>query len=245
MPVRQVQGLGRRAEHKPEQRRHLMRDHTMQGVTVVRKNTYWPMFSFPLDQGATGTCVGFGTKHWELSAPIIQTTRMGPPTGFDFYEAATTRDAWHNGRPDLTHQDGTSVNAAMLALRDVFGYIDHFDWAFNVDDIIDFLCTHGPVILGVNWYSSMFTTDEEGILAITTGAKIEGGHCLCANQADIKRGLIGGPNSWGRPADFGKLNVRTGLRDGRWYMPLELIDRLVAREEGEAAASNEIRKVAS
>lgn len=234
----QAQGLGFRREAAPRRANFPLSAQLPE--TIVRRNHYWPMFGLPLDQGATGTCVGHGGKHWEISVPVIRTQRLGPPTAIDLYLAATTRDPWHNGQPDTSLQDGTSVNALMLALRDQYKLIGAFDWELSrVDPVLDFLSEVGPVIIGVNWYDSMFRTDQEGFLHLPTTARIAGGHCLCINGIDIKRGFVYGPNSWGQPADFGRFNPNTGRSDGRFRMSFELLARLIG-EDGEACAAREL-----
>ena len=219
-----------------------LRPRLLRDGPVVRRNRYFPMFGWPLDQGMTGTCCGFAGKHWGLSAPVIQHRRLGPPTGIDLYLAATKRDPWHGGQRDTSLQDGTSLTALMLALRDEFGHIAEFLWTNEVDDIIDYMSRDdgGPVILGLPWGRSMMRTDQEGIVRVNRAEDFIGGHAICANRLNWKQGRIEGPNSWGRPADFGKLNPATGLSDGRFRFDLDDLRWLMERS-GDAVIARERR----
>lgn len=242
-----VPGLGWKMNEDPRKADHPLKARL--ATPAPLRNISWAMFTHPLNQGMTSCCVGFATKHWELIAPVIRTRVLGPPTGVDFYLAATKRDPWHNGQPDTTLQDGTSITAMMLALRDEFHLIEGFDWTDKVDDILQFLCspTGGPVVLGLPWLNSMFTTPPDGILKVDTTSGWAGGHAIAASLLSISRPgegtdpIIGGPNSWGRPADFGKLDPKTGMRDGRWRMHVEDL-RTLLREGGDACAARELRR---
>lgn len=210
-------------------------------ATVKRRNVHLLMPGYPLDQGSTSTCCGHGGKHWELTAPVRRTKRLGPPTAIDIYLAATKRDPWHNGQPDTSLQDGTSITAVMLGLRDEFGLIESFDWTDNVDEIIDHLCSEGgnAPVLGLPWLNSMFTTTPEGFVTVDWSSGMAGGHCLAMDSVNVTRGFASGPNSWGRPADFGKINPKTGLSDGRWRIDLDDLRRLLA-EGGDACVAREV-----
>ncbi len=234
-------GLGRIPERKPEQDRHPLRAR-LADVPVVRRNKRWPSFTWPLDQGRTGTCCGHGGKHWEITAPVIRTKRLGPPTAIDIYLKATTFDPWHGGKPDATLQDGTSVNAVMLALREL-GYVAEFIWEFDdLDPILDYVSTTSGVILGIDWPEAWFTTTPEGFLRdLGPNEDWVGGHCIFCDEVNFTRGYIGGPNSWGRPIDFGKVNPKTGLSDGRWRMSFEAAREVIIRRNGECCAAIETR----
>jgi hypothetical protein len=240
MPA-QTQGLGWRMKEDPRKADHPLRV----AAPVQRRNVHLLMPGFPLDQGQTGTCVGHGGKHWELTAPVRRTGRMGPPTAVDMYLAATKRDAWHNGQPDTSLQDGTSITALMLALRDEFGLISSFEWTDDVDKIIDHICSDdgNPPVLGVPWLRSMFETTPEGFVIFDWSSGWAGGHCIEMDLHSETRGHAGGPNSWGRPIDFGKINPKTGLSDGRWRIDYDQLRRLLA-EGGDACIARELPRSA-
>jgi hypothetical protein len=85
----------------------------------------------------------------------------------------------------------------------------------------------------------MFTTTVEGFVTVDWSSGLAGGHAILASMANVKSGFIGGPNSWGRPADFGKLNLLTGQRDGRWRLDLDDLRRLLL-EGGDAVAARQL-----
>jgi hypothetical protein len=237
-----MQGLGWKQKEDPRNADHRLKA-LLPRREVPLKNVTFPMFGYPLDQGQTGTCVGHAAKHWELTAPIIRTKRLGPPTAIDMYLAASKRDEWHGGQPDTTLQDGTSLTAVMLALRDDFHMISEFKWTDKVDEILQYLCMDGAnsVVLGLPWKASMFTTDENGFLHVDRNSEWVGGHALDGSLLRVAEpGHIGGPNSWGRPADFGKLNKKTGMRDGRWRLYLDDLHYLMG-EGGDCVAAFEVR----
>lgn len=240
--IRPTQGLGWAMEEDSRLVDHPLRANRLPADEVPIRNVNYLMPGYPLDQGQTGTCVGHGVKHFELIAPVRRTKRLGYPTAIDFYLEATKRDPWHNGEPDTGLQDGTSVTAAMLALRDVFGYIESFDWTQDIAEVLQFMSLPdgGPVVLGLPWYQSMFTTGPDGIVKVDKASGLAGGHCITASWISVSRRLIGGPNSWGRPIDFGKLNRATGFRDGRWRMTWEDLGDLLLNG-GVACAARERR----
>jgi hypothetical protein len=224
--VSEQHGYGRIAHQDPRDYSHLLRRAAPQlAVPIVRVNKFWPMFNKCLDQGVEGTCVGHGVKHWMLTAPVIQTTPEAEPTAVQLYVEATKRDPWPHNDGDLS--TGTTVRAAFKALRDM-GYVDAYNWAFDVDTVIDWLCIGGPVVIGVNWYEGMNATDQHGFIRPT--GRISGGHCVCINGWNNKLGYATGPNSWG-----GAWGIH-----GRFRIAGEDLERLIG-EDGEAATALELR----
>lgn len=198
---------------------------------VVRRTIYWSLFSNPADQGNTGTCVGQGGRHRLLSAPVTYRPLLLPSAEF-FYLESTKRDIWHNGQPDVSLQDGTSVLALMKALKDL-GYTDRYEWIFDVETLIDYVCSQGPVIVGTEWSYSMFEPDEHGFLRWTEGSPVAGGHCWLIIGWDNAHGRFRMVNSWG---------TNWGQRGRAWVEPA-LMSALLARE-GDAVVPHEIKKAA-
>jgi len=202
---------------------------------VSRRSHLWAFFDQPLDQGNTGTCVGHGWKGWLSTAPIIQSDTDEPPYPFDIYDAALTVDEWPDNDSDPERQFGTSVRAGAKVLQGL-GYLKTYNWVYDasaaadwlggVDDLGRFI--GGPLVIGVNWYESMFETDAEGFLHLS--GSVAGGHCVCLTGWNEKLGFAYGLNSWG--VGWGK--------KGRFYMPAEVLDRLL-KEDGEGCTSAEIR----
>jgi hypothetical protein len=207
-------------------------------MVVSRRNQLWPYFDQPLDQGDTGTCVHFGWRYWMATAPIIQSDIGEFPLHYEIYDAAIQIDEWPDNDDDTERQFGTSVRAGAKVLQD-WGYLGTYHWAWDIESTANWLAgidaegrfVGGPVVIGVNWYYGMFRTDAEGFLRVNPTDRVAGGHCVCLTGWNEKRGFAYGINSWS--AQWGK--------KGRFYIPGELLDRLI-REDGEVCTSSEIRR---
>jgi hypothetical protein len=94
---------------------------------------------------------------------------------------------------------GASVLAgAKVALQR--GLISGYRWAFGIDDVIDTLVSKGPVVLGINWYESMYQTDLAG--KVRMNGSLVGGHCILASgyiqdHPQWRGDWIQWVNSWG------------------------------------------------
>jgi Papain family cysteine protease len=228
-------GLGRL--HARDERDQLFRLATSVPLVVKRTNHLWPYFDKPMDQGQTGTCVGHGWKAWMATAPLIQSDIGEPPSPFDVYDQAILEDEWADNDHDTERQFGTSVRAGAKVLQGL-GYLASYQWAWDLNTAANWLSgidmagryVGGPVVIGVNWYDSMFVTDDEGFLHISDGSGVAGGHCVCLTGWNESRGFAYGLNSWG--SGWG--------RKGRFYMPGEVLNRLI-HEDGEVCTSAEIR----
>ena len=93
--------------------------------------------------------------------------------------------------------------------------------AFTVEDILNWLGTHGPVVLGTNWYQGMFEADKTGLI-VPTGS-LAGGHAYLVLGYDEATKRLLCQNSWG---------TGWGLR-GRFSLHYEDAERLL-HEDGEA-----------
>jgi hypothetical protein len=218
---------GRIPAPDPRDAEHLMR--SLMPRVVALQSVDWKMRYGVLDQGQTGTCVGHGFKHKLMLGPMEQTGPRTRPTAFSIYDSSIVIDEFPENDYDIARQMGTSVRAGAKVLK-ALGYIKEYSWSTTVDDVLAWLCTRGPVVIGVNWYSSMEEPDTEGIIRIGLGAQVAGGHCVALSRYDHVRGLIGGPNSWGRSWGV----------NGRFWLPCSDLARLL-REDGEVCAADEIR----
>jgi len=226
--------------HAPDPRdlRFLLRQTPRAAAVIRRANHLWAYFDAPFDQGNTGTCVGHGWKAFLVSAPIIQSDADEAPTPFEIYDSALPIDEWPENDHDTGRQFGTSVRAGAKALS-TMGYVGEYRWVYDVNGAADWLggmdaegrFVGGPLVIGVNWYDSMFNTDLDGFLRISADSSVAGGHCVCLLGWNEKRGFAYGINSWG--SGWG--------RRGRFNMPGEVLQRLLA-EDGEACSATEIRR---
>ena len=185
---------------------------------------------FPLDQGREGACVGFGWTHEALCTPVpVDFSRLKNkqiPTNPDTFARTLYREAQHVDEWGGNAYEGTSVNAGAKIMRER-GLLGEWLWNFNADDVMLSIPNLGPVVLGINWYESMYEAPN-GILSV--GGSLAGGHCIIA-PATRKAGMIfpdepavGLLNSWG--PSWGK--------NGLAWMRRSTLQRLMS-ENGEAA----------
>ena len=141
-----------------------------------------------LDQGKEGACVGFAWTY-ELIAEPFPTTSLGDSTAKELYGLAKTLD-------DMEGEDyeGSSVLGGAKAVEGQ-GYLSGYRWAFNFDDLVRALSYRGPVVLGINWYESMYETHPDGYVKID--GDVAGGHAILARGVDMERQALLLRNSWG------------------------------------------------
>ena len=167
-----------------------------------------------LDQGQEGACVGFGWGHELLARPRVVST-VDDAYARSIYAEARRLDEWPG-----EDYEGTSVLAGAKAVL-ALGHMSEYRWAFNFDDLILTIGYHGPVVLGLNWYTGMMNADAEGYIRPT--GHIEGGHCIAAIGVSVSRRRVMLVNSWG--TDWGPLG-------GYCYLAFDDLRRL-QDEQGE------------
>jgi hypothetical protein len=163
-----------------------------------------------LDQGKTSSCVGHGCYQLLKTEPFLHTTTLTP---FTIYGEARKIDEF----PD--NVEGTSVRAGLKVLQ-AHGHISNYYWARDTDEMIRYLITHGPLIVGTSWLSGMESVDAEGFIKVR-GAD-GGGHCYVIGSYLREKDAFALVNSWGLPwgieggalvrvADFQKLLNQGGV----------------------------------
>lgn len=230
-------GLGRLFAPDVRDGRFLLREHPRtQQVALRLPAKTWPMFSLPLDQGNTGTCVGHGWRHLLTAVPVVVRPNL-PPSAFDIYDWATQLDEWTDNDHDAERQYGTSVRAGAKALQ-TQGKVGEYRWTNEVDEAADWIAgvdaqgkaIGGPVVIGINFYASMFDLDSEGYMRIAPNTVLSGGHCMLLLGWNQERGAFRGLNSWG---------VSWGQR-GRFWLDGDTARRLFT-EDGEICVATEAR----
>lgn len=204
-------GLGRLAAKDARDAGYPMR--AALSVPTGRLYRYWNDTAWFGDQGATPACVGFAWAHWLTDGPV---THKGTPDPLFIYQAAQKRDEW----PGEDYA-GTSVRAGAKVLKEA-GSLKEYRWAANIEDVVQAVLELGPVVVGTNWYSAMFTPVYGDRIAPT--GSVAGGHAYLLNGINLKRGLFRLKNSWGR--DW--------AGDGRAMISVEDMERLLFLEDGEA-----------
>lgn len=217
-PIPTVPGMGRALiHHDPESRNYPARGVLMR-PGLERRDRTWRR-GLPYDQGSTSSCVGQTGKGMLNTAPFssqVAYHQRAKYDAFGFYLGAQDNDQWPGREPDY---EGTSA-LGLCRYWQKQGLINEYRWCFGVDDVIDTLVQHGPVGIGVWWYSGMMSAPG-GML--TVSGRAVGGHEVELHGVRVKEELVVGTNSWGR-----------GWGDnGRFYMRFSDLDRLL-REDGDA-----------
>src|ERR1700741_5236837 len=188
-------------------------------TTSIRHTRYIPV----LDQGDLGSCTGnaatgnLGTG--SFFATIPSTLTLDETEAVKLYSAATALDSYQGTYPpNDTGSDSLSVaKAAQQA-----GLISGYQHITSLNDAIAALQL-GPIITGVNWYSSFDNPTKSGKVSITKSAYVRGGDEFVLDEVDTVNKVIGATNSWGDS---------WGLK-GRIYFSFADYERLLA-EQGDA-----------
>lgn len=187
---------------------------------------YWWPQGWWGDQGQTPHCVAYSWTHWLNEGPTTQRSSFHGKAAIDttyLYNEAQLVDEW----PGEDYA-GTSVRAgAKILKRD--GFISSYNWAFDIDTIVNTLLTAGPMVVGTTWHYDMFFPNEKGIISAT--GQVMGGHAYLLDGVNTKTKLLRIKNSWGR--DWGKR--------GFAYISFDDMAKLIA-DYGEACLATEIIK---
>jgi hypothetical protein len=224
-------GLGRR--HAPDDRDCNFPMQALFRPKPKRRKQPWEMERV-LDQGDSGTCVGHAWRLWLEMAPKLHPASygLGP---FDIYRAAVLLDEFKENDGEATQMDptklvdGTSVRAGAKVMA-AQGYIGAYHWAYDAATIADYVtrADGSPVVMGTNWYHSMFDPDPRTGRVEVKGP-VDGGHAWVIRWFDSRHMLFTGVSSWG--AEFGI--------GGQFFLRYEDLDRLV-KEDGEACCGVEL-----
>jgi hypothetical protein len=182
-----------------------------------------PGHQFCKEQGFCVACAWTGF----LNMSPIRTLNTEPI--LDIYHSAQDVDEWPGGPESYA---GTSVRAGVKVLQSL-GHIEQYLWAQNIDELVNFVLTKGPVVIGINWYNQMFDPQPGDDWLLRPEGGIAAGHAVVVSGVNLvtKRARI--DNSW---------NLSWGKK-GRAQMALDTLERLVFREDGEAVAAVERRVI--
>ena len=202
--------LGRYVNHDPRSRDFVA--PVAPAITSVKH----PAAGLPLDQGSIGSCTAnalVGAMNCTPGYPF----KHGPFTekgAVNLYELETRLE----GQPYPPNDPGGSgleVCKAAQQLR----WISSYTHAFSLNDALLALVLR-PVITGVDWYTSFDSPDATGVVTITHGATVRGGHEIVADEINVDKQLVGFWNSWGSS---------WGLA-GRFYMPFATWGTLLSQQ---------------
>jgi hypothetical protein len=172
---------------------------------------YWNANGFWGDQELTSACTGFAWLALLEDGPVTMPGKEPIISPFKLYYEGQKRDEW----PGEAYE-GTSVLGVAKYIQEL-GLIGNYWWAYDIDTIIYYLLTHGPIGAGIPWHTSMFSPNANGQIIDISGP-VEGGHMVVLNGVNIRSGWLRGKNSWGR--EWGA--------DGFFYIKIkEFADKLI------------------
>jgi len=196
-----MHNLGRRVSIDDRDKNFLIRRKLAPPGTPMPTRKTWAINAASLDQGNTSACIGHAWRNFLRCAPM-KTEKSGP-SAWDIYRGAVAVDEWDENDDEASLPDGdsgmdtgTSVRAGAEAVLKA-GRLKSYLWAFDLQSLISWVLTQGPVVLGIDWYSSFNTPSAAGIIKITPMARVEGGHAILCRGIDLTRSLALLTNSWG------------------------------------------------
>lgn len=181
--------LGCRLQLDPRNRDFPIRAVLPRYVYSAPKTKLWACAK-TFNQGSEGSCVGHGFAH-ELIARPYNIRGISHLDAVRIYKLAQTLDEW-----PFENYSGTSVLAGVKATQQLFPKaIESYRWAFDLPDVVSTLSYHGPIIVGSNWYQSMFYPDKNGRINIS--GNVAGRHCYLLRGLDVQKSFFTIRNSWG------------------------------------------------
>jgi hypothetical protein len=112
------------------------------------------------------------------------------------------------------------------------GLITGYRWCFGIGDVLDTLCSVGPVCLGVEWRQGMYQTTRDGLVKRT--GPVVGGHFITAVAYDNHPRfgpVVGWLNTWGR--NYGIADSKIRVPGGVGWIPVDDLEKLL-QAQGEA-----------
>lgn len=219
----------RRQHFDPKSRAFPIR--TVVGEQVPRVPKQWRP-GIVINQGQEGRCVGYGWTGELLASPVrvkVKDEAAGNALADSVYLRAQQLD----GFPDTT--EGSSVIAGAKALVER-GYMPEYRWVGVggtpvIDDVIDTVVAHGPVVVGTNWLEAMYSTRPSGLVEVS--GPVVGGHCWLVYGYHPSMRLRG--EDW--KARFEVLRFRNSwgpsyALDGSGFIKVEDMERLL-KDDGE------------
>jgi len=210
-PEVRVEGkrLGRHIQHDPLSWNY--QAERAPAVTSVTHNAT----GLPLNQGQIGSCTANALCGALNSAPDF-----GGGVPYDEAQALTL----YTDETELEHKPypqfdpgGTGLLVCKAAAQ--LKWIKSYQHAFGLEHALQALVLR-PVITGINWYTSFDTPDASGLIAITPGATVRGGHEVVADGIDATNKLVWFWNSWGPIFGIG----------GRFCMSFDTWSQLLAEQ---------------
>jgi len=157
----------------------------------------WTRHGDILDQGQLGSCTG-NAQVGDLECDPCFAALPAAHPGLDetlavaVYSSAEKIDGGQGYPPEDEGSSGPSAAKAAMKLDLISGYLH----CLSLADVLDALEEH-PVCIGSNWYDSMDSPDSSGLVTISPGASVRGGHEYLCRGKDTGQRLVFLDNSWG------------------------------------------------
>jgi hypothetical protein len=168
-----------------------------QGVRKAIQSVNWTRTGSILNQGDVGSCTAnasVGALECDPNFPALPANH--PP--LNEAEATTLysaeEEALYGSPYPPTDNGGTGVAIAQVVQN--AGLISGFNHYVDIDSVLAAMMD-GPVIVGVNWYTSFDTPTPSGIVVIAPGATVRGGHEILMRSYNADTKMFGLDNSWG------------------------------------------------
>lgn len=204
--------LGRHVHHDPKSR-----EYPAEQAPAITSVTHQAT-GLPLNQGEIGSCTANALCGALDSAPDLGSgTPLTEPEAIHIYEKETSLE----GNPYPPNDPGGSGLMVCKAGKQL-GLISSYKHAFGIQHALQALVLR-PVITGIKWYTSFDTPDANtGLVELTSGATVRGGHEIVADGIDAENKLVWFWNSWGTQYALG----------GRFCMSFETWDKLL-KDQGD------------
>lgn len=217
--------LGRHYAPDLNDRRFLLSPPRQEAAQI--ESRYW-FHQGVLDQGDSSACVGFSTRQWLNMGPV---RNLNGPSAMDIYRTAQTLDEWPGTEPAYY---GTSVRASFKHMKAI-GLVERYNWAFDLDTVVDHVLTVGPMVLGTSYFKDMMATDKQGF--IHAGGRMVGGHAYVLKGVSRTRKCPDGSVGCGRIIN--SWSDQWGQKGLAWISFKDL-DALI-KDYGEACAAVEAK----
>jgi hypothetical protein len=173
----------------------------------------------PFNQAKVGSCTAEALTGACNTNPNIEPGNV--PYAQQMAITLYIKESTNEGYPYPAYDPGGSGLAVCQAGVQL-GMISSYTHAFGAQNALLALVLR-PIISGFNWYDSMDTPDENGIVDIPATARVRGRHETMGHMLDVPNEVIWFWNSWGRDWGMG----------GRYGMRFATYERLLS-EQGDA-----------
>jgi hypothetical protein len=144
------------------------------------------------------------------------------------------------GAPEEQDDSGGAEIASGLQVLETRGLVEACYQCSAIEEVVSALLERGPVVVGLDWRSSMFTPRDVGgraVCSVDEDSTVVGGHAVLLNgialdeEIDGVRGFIRFKNSWGRNwGDAGHALIAIEdlgrIFSERAYLPIPPLDAL-------------------